>query len=246
MPIYRKRWSMLKNGNFGTGAVTVQDPDAPLFERRFYVVSGSGIPKARILCMGDSITAMSTSYRPQLHGKLSTAGYRFTFVGSQSTDSYGGHEGYGGKNCTEIAGYFVNTSPYYPADIVIIHSAHNLNPNGDVLTPEAEAAIVTKADTATRKMIQTARTTNPAVKILLAKVIPSGKMPNYSYIPAVNVRLGELAAELNTEAQPVISVDQATGFDWPTDTTEDMVHPNYTGAAKMAQKFFDALVPLLE
>lgn len=257
MPLYRKRWSMIQGGTFGAGKVLVQDADAPLHPKRFYVVSGSTIPKARILCLGDSITEGSTTfvvYKGPLYDKLTAAGYRFEYVGSRSSTyaspTYGTqtlkHEGYGGKNCTEIAGFFATNSPIYPADIVIIHAAHNLNVAEAVLDAAAEGAIVTTVENAARSMIQTARNTHPAVKILLAKVIPSGKLPKYSYIPAVNVRLGEIAAELNTEAQPVISVDQAAGFDWTTDTITDKVHPNAAGGEKMAQKFFDALVPLLE
>lgn len=257
MPLYRKRWSMIQGGTFGADEVFVQDADAPLHPRRFYVVSGSMIPRARILCLGDSITEGNTNmvvYKGPLYDKLTDAGYRFEYVGSKSSaytsPTYGSltlqHEGYSGKNCTEIAGFFATTSPLHPADIVIIHSAHNLNIAEEVLDAEAEAAIVATVENATRAMIQTARNTRPAVKILLAKVITSGKLPKYSYIPAVNVRLGEIAAELNTPAQPVISVDQAAGFDWTTDTITDKVHPNAAGGEKMAQKFFDALVPLLE
>ncbi len=257
MPLYRKRWSMIQGGTFGASEVTLQDADAPLYPKRFYVVSGSTIPKARVLCLGDSITAGNTSmvvYKGPLYDKLTTAGYRFEYVGSQSSSynspTYGSlslnHEGYSGKNCTEIAGFFATNSPLYPADIVIIHSAHNLNIAEAVLTPAAEAAIVSTVENAARSMIQTARNTNSSVKILLAKVIPSGKLPKYSYIPAVNVRLGEIAVELNTDAQPVISVNQAANFNWATDTITDMVHPNASGGEKIAQKFFDALQPLLE
>ena len=185
---------------------------------------------------------------------MASARYRFEYVGSKSSaytsQTLGAlslkHEGYSGQNCTQIATTFATNSALYPADIVIIHAAHNLNLAEAVLTPEQEAAIVTTVETATRSMIQTARTTHPAVKILLAKVIPSGKLPKYSYIPAVNLRLGEIATELNTAAQPVIIVDQAAGFDWTTDTTDDKVHPNAAGGEKMAQKFFEALVPLLD
>ena len=40
----------------------------------------------------------------------------------------------------------------------------------------------------------------------------------------------------------MVSVDQATGFDWRTDTIEDRVHPNAQGAEKIASRWFDALV----
>ena len=256
-PYYRKRWGERLVGTFPSGQseLSLSDPKGTN-ARGFYVATDTA-PKARIMCVGDSITEGNTTmvvYKGPLYDKLTTAGYRFEYVGSKSSaytsPSYGSlslkHEGYSGKNCTEIAGFLTTNFPLHPADIVIIHSAHNLNVAEAVLTPTQEAAIVTTVENATRSMIQTARTTNPSVKILLAKVIPSGKLPKYSYIPAVNVRLGELAAELNTATQPVISVDQATGFDWTTDTITDMVHPNAAGGEKMAQKFFDALVPLLE
>jgi len=256
-PYYRKRWGVRFAGAVPSGQseVLLEEPKGA-DARGFYVASASEA-KARILCLGDSITEGNSTmvvYKGPLYDKLTTAGYRFEYVGSKSSaytsPTYGSvslkHEGYSGQNCTQIATTFTTNSPLYPADIVIIHSAHNLNVAEAVLTPTAEAAIVTTVENATRSMIQTARTTNPAVRILLAKVIPSGKLPKYSYIPAVNVRLGEIAAELNTTAQPVISVDQATGFDWTTDTITDMVHPNASGGEKMAQKFFDALQPLLE
>ena len=256
-PLYRKRWSERFVGAFPAGVSEVPLSESMGTEPRGFFVASQSEAKARILCLGDSITEGNETmvvYKGPLYDKLTTAGYRFEYVGSRSSTytspTYGSltlkHEGYSGKNCTEIAGFFATNSPLYPADIVIIHSAHNLNVAEAVLDAAAEAAIVTTVENATRAMIQTARNTNPAAKILLAKVITSGKLPKYSYIPAVNVRLGEIAAELNTAAQPVISVDQAAGFDWTTDTITDKVHPNAAGGEKMAQKFFNALVPLLE
>ena len=40
-------------------------------------------------------------------------------------------------------------------------------------------------------------------------------------------------------------VDQATGFDWKTDTVDDHVHPNAAGAAKMAARWLEALMPVV-
>lgn len=256
-PYYRKRWVERYAGAFPPGASELQIQEPKGSESKGFFVATQTEPRARILCLGDSITEGDTAfvvYKGPLYDKLTTAGYRFDYVGSKSSTytspTYGAvslaHEGYSGQNCTQIASTFATTSPLHPADIVIIHSAHNLNTAEAVLTPTQEAAIVTTVENATRSMIQTARNTNPSVIVLLSKVIPSGKLPKYSYIPAVNLRLGELAAELHTPTQAVISVDQATGFDWTTDTISDRVHPNAAGGEKMAQKFFDALVPLLE
>lgn len=43
----------------------------------------------------------------------------------------------------------------------------------------------------------------------------------------------------------VISVDQTRGCDAESDTNGDKVHPNTTGAKKMAVRWFEALEPLL-
>ena len=86
---------------------------------------------------------------------------------------------------------------------------------------------------------------NPTVIVLLAQVIPAGKLPKYSYLPELNAELAHLAAKLHAPAQPVLLVDQATGFDWRTDTGGDFVHPNAAGGAKIAQRWFEALQPLL-
>jgi len=247
MPLYRKHWSMIQGGTFGAGEVSAQDADAPLHPRRFYVVSGSTIPTARIMCVGDSITEGGSTffvYRPVLNSQLIAAGYRFQFVGSK-TNTMGGftlkHEGYGGKRADEIATLLASTFPANVADIVLIHAGHN----NDV-TIDSETVILNRVEAATRSMITTARTHNPQVIVLLAQVITSSKLPKYSYIPALNLRLAEVAAELNSPAQPVLIVNQADGWDPVADTVTDQVHPTEGGATKMANKWFAALQPLLE
>jgi lysophospholipase L1-like esterase len=44
----------------------------------------------------------------------------------------------------------------------------------------------------------------------------------------------------------IILVNQAEGFDWETDTVKDHVHPNASGAKKMAAKWMEALLPLIK
>jgi len=118
---------------------------------------------------------------------------------------------------------------------------------GEVTAQDAEVAfILDRVETATRSMIATCRTHNPKVIILLAQVITSSKLPKYSYLPALNLHLAEVAADLHSAAQPVWIVDQAEGWDPVADTVTDQVHPTETGATKMANKWFDALQPLLE
>lgn len=192
-----------------------------------------------IMPLGDSITALKDGYRYPLMQKLTGAGYRVEFVGSmrnggQPDSPFGilSHEGHGGKTVQFIA---ENMREYYtahPADVLLIHAGHN---------QFADQKPIPGVVAATREIITTARAINPKVVIFLAQVITSGKLPKYSYIPELNVELAKLAAELNTPEQPIYLVDQAEGFDWTVDTTEDKVHPVAAGGEKMAQKWFQAI-----
>lgn len=197
------------------------------------------------MALGDSITEGGAFqvYRSPLMEKLQAAGYRVQFVGSKTTraikDSPLGelhHEGYGGQNIGFLAKKFKELYQQNPADILLIHAGHNQfadqNPIPGML-----------ADT--KSIIEEARSVNPKVIVLLAQVIPSGKLPKYSYLPEFNQQLAPFAAALNTPEQPVILVNQAEGFEWEKDTVSDHVHPNAQGAEKMAKKWFEALQKVL-
>jgi len=191
----------------------------------------------RIMSVGDSITEGGSSfsnYRPLLAEILRAAGVAFEFVGTRGTADLR-HEGYGGKNVEFLAAQVPAHFATNPADIVLLHAGHN---------HFAEEKPIPGMLTATERLITACRATNPKVIILLAQVIPAGKLPKYSYIPELNATLARLAAKLHTPAQPVIIVDQAAGFDWHTDTIADLVHPNSAGAAKMAQRWFESLKTL--
>lgn len=145
-------------------------------------------------------------------------------------------EGFSGKNAEFVAKMLEKDFPVHPADIVLIHSGHNHN-NDEKPVP----GIIT----ATESMIRTVRGINPHVVVLLAQVIPSGKLPKYEYIPKLNIELGKLAARLNTREQAVVAVNMAEGFDWRTDTIKDHVHPNPQGAEKIAEHWFVALTNVM-
>jgi lysophospholipase L1-like esterase len=196
----------------------------------------------RIMAVGDSITAGAdffTSYRIPLAQKLAAAGYVVEFVGTHTNDSPIGplaHEGYGGKNTEYLASVVPAHFAAHPADIVLLHSGHNHSVEEDPV-PGIVAA--------TERLIAAFRAANPEVTVLLAQVIPAGKLPKYAYLPELNRALAALAARLHTPAQPVVLVDHAEGFDWTTDTVADKVHPNAAGAEKMAATWFAALKPVL-
>lgn len=188
----------------------------------------------RILCLGDSITEGGGNfkvYRPYLSADLRTAGIDAVFTGPKKDREGLAHGGYGGRSIEQVLEEYKKWHADHPADVVIIHSGHNH------FVEEKPIPGILKA---AEDIITIARKDNPKAVILLAKVIPSGKLPKYEYIPELNKGIGELGAKLN-----VTVVDQETGFDWKTDTIADMVHPNESGAKKMAAKFFAALEPLL-
>ncbi len=197
----------------------------------------------RVMPLGDSITAGGSnfeSYRYRLWKKLAAAGYTVEFVGSQTNLSPIGplrHEGYPGKNTDYLARRLKARFQEHPADIVLIHSGHNYS---------NEQHPVANILTATESMIHTLRSINPKVSVLLAQVIPSGKLPKYAYIPELNQQLARLADRLNTPDQRVMAVNQAAGFDWRTDTIHDRVHPNAQGAEKIANRWFAALQEVLD
>ena len=193
--------------------------------------------------VGDSITEGGASfsvYRYPLWKKLTAAGYSFVYVGSRTTPTPDGplaHEGYGGKNAAFLAQTVPGNFQKYPADIVLLHAGHNYS---------VEMDPVPKIIAATENLIASLRAINPKVIVLVAQVIPSTKLPKYSYHPALNVALVEMAKRLNKPGQPVIIVDQASGFDAKADTVADLVHPNPTGAEKMASRWFEALQPIVK
>jgi lysophospholipase L1-like esterase len=201
-------------------------------------------PPPRIMPVGDSITqgggATYATYRVVLAAKLRAAGARFEFVGSQVTPTPQGplrHEGYGGKNAEFLAGILDAKLAAAPADILMIQAGHN---------HFAEEKPIPGILAATRVMVATARARNPHVVVVVAQVIPAGKLPKYAYLPELNVALAALAKELDRPGQRVLTVDLATGFDVAADTIADRVHPNDRGAEKIAQRWAEVLIPLLK
>ena len=207
----------------------------------FPLVSAAAEP-VRILAVGDSITQGGktfVTYRLPLDQKLRAAGWRYEFVGSQQSEGPHGplwHEGYGGKNAEFLAGIMPAKLRQAKPDILLLHCGHNHS---------AEEKPVPGILAAERTIIEAARQQNPKVVILLALVIPSGKLPKYAYLPELNQAQVLLGRELTRPESPVMIVDLATGFDPLKDTILDKVHPNAAGAEKMATRWLAALRPFM-
>nr|MCU0792991.1 SGNH/GDSL hydrolase family protein [Opitutaceae bacterium] len=196
--------------------------------------AGSSRP-IRILPIGDSITegnAELGSYRLQLAEMLKEAGVAFEYVGSRTTQGGLGHEAYSGNNAEFVAKKVAEHAAGNVPDIALIHAGHNYF---------AENAPVPKIIAATERMIASLRAANPRVTVLVAQVIPSAKLPKYSYIPELNAELARVAPGWSTPESRVLVVDQFTGFDPVEDTVADLVHPNARGIEKLARRWFEAL-----
>lgn len=188
----------------------------------------------RVMAVGDSITEGGktfATYRVPLARRLKDAGYAVEWVGSRG-DAGLRHEGYGGKTVEYLAEQVPGRFTATPAAVVLLHAGHN---------HFSEQRPVPGIVAATENLIASFRRVNPRVTVLLAQVIPSGKLPKYDYLPELNVALAALASRLNSAEQPVLLVNQADGFDWHADTIEDHVHPNASGAEKMAARWFEVL-----
>lgn len=213
----------------------------------------------KILCLGDSITSLKSgydSYRWQLWSKLKAGGYtgNIDFVGglikpfNPSTGKFDGtyahtsgwdmnHEGRWGKTIDQVNGSYGSWVGKHNADIVLIHLGTN-----DIFK-QSESALQTASQMGI--LIDKIRTTNPNTIILLAKIIPATSRT--SKIKAFNDQLPALVSSKTTTQSPIYLVDQHTGYSASNDNISgDGIHPNASGASKMATKWYATLKNVLD
>ncbi|MFH9825440.1 GDSL-type esterase/lipase family protein [Streptomyces bobili] len=208
--------------------------------------SAAAATPVRIMPLGDSITGSPGCWRSLLWNQLQDAGYTdVDFVGTLNAQSCAlthdaDNEGHGGFQATATAdqnllpGWLAATSP----DIVVMHFGTN-----DVWSSIAPDTILA----AYTKLVGQMRAANPAMKVLVAQLIPinpSSCAECAARTVAFNQRVPAWAQGITTAQSPVAVVDQWTGFDTATDTY-DGVHPNAAGDAKMAARWYPALSALL-
>jgi lysophospholipase L1-like esterase len=205
----------------------------------------------KLMPIGDSITGF---YRNVLWSKIRAAGFESVdFVGSspykyhQRTDPDNDHNGYGGyaaRNLLKPAGAGVPSAPYYlgdardlpvwmeghAPDLVLLHLGTN-----DYINVNEVLVSFTKILGATRQR-------NKAVKFFVAQIIPA--VGRQAWNVELNAAIASWAAASTTTASPVVVVDQYTGFDAATMTT-DGTHPNEVGAQQMANRWLAAIRPYL-
>jgi lysophospholipase L1-like esterase len=201
----------------------------------------------RVMPLGDSITGSPGCWRALLWQKLQSAGLtNVDFVGTLPPQGCGvtydgDNEGHGGALATQVAaqnqlpGWLSATHP----DVVLMHFGTN-----DVWNNLAPATILAAFSTLVDQM----RASNPAMKILVAQIIPMNPTncaDCAQRVVAFNAAIPAWAAGKTTSASPITVVDQWTGFTDATDTA-DGVHPNDSGNTKMANRWYPALAPLVQ
>ena len=201
----------------------------------------------RIMPLGDSITQSNKgfpSYRYYLWHLAIDKGYHIDFVGSRRGVGNGppanpdfdmDHEGHAGWKADEILAHIQAWALEASPDIVLLHIGHN-----DLCRGQSVASTVTDIG----DIVDVLRMVNPHVRILLAQVIASASTC-HAGIPALNARLPALVADKDRAESPVTLVDQHSGFD-PSTMTYDGTHPNAVGELRMADRWFEKLVPVLD
>jgi lysophospholipase L1-like esterase len=200
----------------------------------------------KIMPLGDSITGSPGCWRALLWNQLQQAGHTtIDFVGTLPPQGCavahdGDNEGHGGILATNMADQN-QLPPWLKAtrpDIVIMHLGTN-----DVWSNRTPTQILSAFSTLVDQM----RSSNPQMKIFVAKIIPV-EPSSCPECAARTIKFDDAvpgwARSKTTSASPIEVVDQWTGWKAATDTS-DGVHPNDSGIRKMADHWFSALDPEL-
>jgi lysophospholipase L1-like esterase len=222
----------------------------------------------KIMPLGDSITA-GGCWRAKLQEGLTEEGVTdFDFIGTRQggggcgVDGYDrDNEGHGGyivsdvlresgtgtrpagadgndpyvSDARDLSTWFDDVTP----DVVLFHFGTN-----DVWNAKSTETILQ----AYTKIVDKARSRNPNVRLFVAQIIPmSGSVCGEcnGRIASLNSAIPDWAKDNSTDDSPIVVVDQNSGYDvgW----NSDGVHPNEdTGAAAIADKWLEALLPALK
>lgn len=202
----------------------------------------------RIMPLGDSLTggdAQRNSYRRPLWHLLNDAGYAVDFVGSRQANSSGelppdrdfdlDHEGHSGARVDQILEERRDAIEAARPDIVLVLLGTN-----DIIQEQSVESTAFELGL----LIDMLRDINPNVTVLLGQ-LPDNIAPNNQRIPGLNTQIAALAETADKPDSRVIVVDLYTGFN-PGSDTLDGLHPTLSGEHKLANRWYQALVPVLD
>jgi acyl-CoA thioesterase I len=224
-----------------------QNPPQTLSQTLPQTPSQRSTATVRIMPLGDSITQSFSplnSYRYYLWQVLVNQSYSVDFVGSMNGVANGppgnpdfdmDHEGHAGWRADEILANIQVWATQASPDIVLLHIGTNDLCQGQ----SADSTVVDIGN-----IIDVLRMVNPKIQILLAQLIGQAPFANCGS-PLLNAKLPTLVDDKNTARSPITLVDQYTGFD-PSTMTFDGLHPNAIGDWRMADRWFEKLVPVLQ
>lgn len=213
------------------------------------MMTAPALEPVKIMLIGDSITEgfdSSCSYRRYLDGMLRRSGHLIDFVGSRERhndnrtepDSYEydvDHEGHWGKDSQWFAENMPGLLRDDAPDVAVIHIGTE-----DLLALSRTAEEIVGNIS---KVIETLRSKNKTVKIVLAKLIPAeGKADE---VETLGRRIAEYITSHSTVESPILMADQHTGFNLSSDLAGDGILPSAAGAKKMASIFADAINKVL-
>lgn len=220
-----------------------------------WAVDDSWFRRTRVMPLGDSITRGQTiapSYRQPLASLLDDAGCSYDLVGTErliknsATNQINAeptvvydwdHEGHGGYTASQIGNELDSFLLGNVPNVVMMHLGTN-----DLLQGVSNET----SRTHLTAIIAGLRAANPDVTILLATIVPGTHEDLADAVAPYNTMVTEVAEAEDSDASPIILVDQNSGFDTSIHLlSSDGIHPTPEGDAQIASQWFDALAPFL-
>ncbi|MEV4136514.1 GDSL-type esterase/lipase family protein [Dactylosporangium sp. NPDC049742] len=192
----------------------------------------------KVMPLGDSITwgegsPTTSSYRAPLYSRLvANAGYNIDFVGSQRSGSLPDtdNEGHSGWRIDQIAASANGWLATYQPDVILLHIGTNdMNQNYQVATaPQRLGSLIDQ--------ILAAR---PTATVLVAKIVPALDATIQARINTFNAAVPGIVSARGARAR-LVDLSTLAASD-----LNDTLHPNDSGYAKMAARWYTALEPVL-
>ena len=199
------------------------------------------VTPASVMPLGDSIThgtQVAGGYRVKLEDHLIAAKRDFTFVGTQSSGDINlesrRHEGHKGYRIEDIANE-VETwfGAQEPDHILLMIGTNDILQNHQLPTAPGRLSA----------LIDQITTFRPSADLVVSSLPPLSD-------PSLDVKVQQFNSTIPAIVEGKVNQGKSVSFVdvYPALTTADLrdgIHPNATGYARMAERWRDALVPLL-